>query len=70
MGNNALFISLVVSAFLNPLVSVIADRYGRKSMFLLQTVGNLVGAGISLSRLSYWPIVIGLAIQITSERFR
>ena len=69
MGNNALFITLVASVFLNPLASVIADLYGRKNMFILLTFVNIIGGVISLMKLSYWYIVIGLAIQITSKSF-
>ena len=66
MGNNALFISSAISVLLNPVASVLADRFGRRPTFVILTVVNVLGAVTSLVKVSYWPIVLGLSIQITS----
>lgn len=69
MGNNALFISTATSFGLNPLASVFADRFGRKATFGVLTAVNALGALASLVALSYWPIVLGVSIQIASGCF-
>ena len=67
LGNNALFFTLIISAFLNPISSFIADKFGRKSMFILSTFTNFVGVILSLLSLSYLYIVIGVSIQLGSK---
>ena len=65
LGNNAIFISWMMSAFLNPLSSFFADRFGRKVTFFLSTILNVLGCALSLIEMSYWPIVVGFGLQIT-----